>query len=416
MISPRKYKDSESSGNGASTTFDMIQQCQDYILNLFNRSHDTRLLYHNYQRTTEIVKRVEQIATVSNVDEITKEVVVLAAWFNDIGYLYEYNNHVNKSEEIAREFLSKKNYPEDKLARVLSAIRATKEGVQAKATEEKILSDADSAFGTTNNFFQARPLLRLEWELYTNRHISNLEWAQLQLQYLLSTKFSTAYAKTHFEPILAQNILAQKRALEKQKLKGLTIIDEQEGQLRKYQDLERKNPERATQTFFRATYRTHINLSIIADNKANIMISVNAILISVVISLLSYKNIAETNPMVLLPVVIFLVTGLASLIFAVLSIRPKVTNVNKEGMKLEEVKKNLIFFGNFVQLNLEQYEEAMDTMLRDGELMYGNMSRDLYFLGKVLDKKYRYLTTSYNIFMVGFVATVLSFLAIIFMF
>ena len=53
------------------------------------------------------------------------------------------------------------------------------------------------------------------------------------------------------------------------------------------------------------------------------MISVNAILISVVISILSYRNIPDTNPMVLLPVVIFLVTGLTSLIFAVLSIRPK---------------------------------------------------------------------------------------------
>ena len=67
------------------------------------------------------------------------------------------------------------------------------------------------------------------------------------------------------------------------------------------------------------------------------------------------------------------------------------------------MEKNIIFFGNFVNLELEEYEEAMDAVLREGELMYGNMVRDLYFLGKVLDKKYRYLTNSYNIFMVGFV-------------
>ena len=75
---------------------------------------------------------------------------------------------------------------------------------------------------------------------------------------------------------------------------------------------------------------------------------------------------------------------------------------------------DIVFFGNFVNLELEEYEEAMDAVLREGELMYGNMVRDLYFLGKVLDKKYRYLTNSYNIFMVGFVATVLIFLAFIF--
>ncbi|RMF21352.1 MAG: phosphohydrolase, partial [Bacteroidetes bacterium] len=47
-------------------------------------------------------------------------------------------------------------------------------------------------------------------------------------------------------------------------------------------------------------------------------------------------------------------------------------------------------------------------------LLYGNMARDLYHLGKVLDKKYRYLTISYNLFMVGFIATVLSFLVLLF--
>ena len=102
--------------------------------------------------------------------------------------------------------------------------------------------------------------------------------------------------------------------------------DDGEGQLRLYQDLEKKMPARAVQTYFRANYRNHINLSAIADNKANIMISVNTILISVLITFLSYRNIGQTQPIILMPVIIFLVTGLASLIFAVLSARPKVTN------------------------------------------------------------------------------------------
>jgi hypothetical protein len=144
------------------------------------------------------------------------------------------------------------------------------------------------------------------------------------------------------------------------------------------------------------------------------MISVNAILISVIISVLSYQNIPETQPMVLLPVVLFLVTALTSLIFAVLSIRPKVTAQNDGKVDLNEARKNIVFFGNFINLSLEQFEEAMDAVLRDGELLYGNMTRDLYFLGKVLDKKYRFLTMSYNIFMVGFVSTVISFLAVLF--
>ena len=211
---------------------------------------------------------------------------------------------------------------------------------------------------------------------------------------------------------MAQNILLQKTKVEKNKLTGVTSFEE-DGTIRNFQGLERKLPSSAIQTFFRANYRNHINLSAIADNKANIMISVNAILISVLISLLTYKNLTETNPMVLMPAIIFVVINMISLIFAILSIRPKVTSLNNEGTTPSVAKRNIVFFGNFVNLDLEKYEEAVDAMFRDGELLYGNMVRDLYFLGKVLDKKYRYLTMAYNTFMIGFVTTVIAFLIVI---
>ena len=133
-------------------------------------------------------------------------------------------------------------------------------------------------------------------------------------------------------------------------------------------------------------------------------------MISVIITVLSYRNITETNPMIVMPAVIFVTTGLTSLICAVLSARPKVTRINKDKKAKEEAKKNIVFFGNFVSLDLEEYEEAMDDMFRDGELIYGNMVRDLYFLGKVLDQKYKYLAMSYDVFMVGFIVTVISFM------
>lgn len=183
---------------------------------------------------------------------------------------------------------------------------------------------------------------------------------------------------------------------------------------RPFQGIERKVPLRAIQSFFRSNYRNHINLSAIADNKANIMISVNSILISVLITLLSYRNIGETNPAVLLPVIIFLVSGLCSLIFAVLAARPKITRLNN-GATVPDIRKgNLVFFGNFVTLSLDDYEAAMDELFRDGELLYSHMVRDLYYLGQVLDKKYRYLTVSYTLFMTGFIASVLAFLGTLF--
>jgi len=74
----------------------------------------------------------------------------------------------------------------------------------------------------------------------------------------------------------------------------------------------------------------------------------------------------------------------------------------------------VIFFGTFSRLKLEDYESLMDEVLHDEALLYGNMVRDLYHLGKVLDQKYRYLSISYNIFMMGFLVTVGSFLFVLF--
>ena len=144
------------------------------------------------------------------------------------------------------------------------------------------------------------------------------------------------------------------------------------------------------------------------------MISVNSILISVLITFLSYRNIAENQPAVLLPVVIFLVTGIASLVFAVLSARPKVTNINIDSNTPPQ--RGLAFFGNFVHLSSEAFTEAVDDMFHSSSLLYTNMVQDLYHLGKVLDQKYRYLSIAYNIFMVGLIVTVLLFLLTLFVF
>ncbi|MCB0571091.1 MAG: hypothetical protein KDC66_15060, partial [Phaeodactylibacter sp.] len=250
-------------------------------------------------------------------------------------------------------------------------------------------------------------LLQLEQELALGQRYARPEWGRLLLEELLRVKLYTHYAQAQLQPLLAQAIHQTRRALEKR-------LEKEDDRTGPYAQLEEKVPMRGVHTFFRTNYRNHINLSSIADNKANIMISVNAILISVLITLMSYRNIGENTPEILLPVVIFLVTGLASLIFAVLSARPKVTMLNAKGTPVVEARKNIVFFGNFVNLPLDEYEEAMDELFSDSQLLYGNMVRDLYYLGKVLEKKYRNLSVSYNIFMVGFIATVSTFLVTLF--
>lgn len=164
---------------------------------------------------------------------------------------------------------------------------------------------------------------------------------------------------------------------------------------------------------FRTSYRTHLDLSTLADNKANIMISINGIIISILLASI-YPRVTE-NRWILLPTAVLLISCVLSLVYAVLSARPRVTQ-NK--VTLEDVRKdraNILFFGTFVNMEREDFIEGMRTLINDPDRAYTNMIRDIYGLGKVLEKKYRLLRISYTVFMLGLSAGVALFLLVFFM-
>ncbi|MBI5916105.1 MAG: hypothetical protein HY842_12080, partial [Bacteroidetes bacterium] len=381
---------------------DIATLAQQFVLNLFNQKNDSRLIFRTYRQTMEIARTVNSLAEANGFAEAEWETAALAAWFSNAGYLFDYQNPEPKSMELAERFFAAHQFSPEKKTAIIGTLRSLFADQPQRTTEAQLLSDAVNSVHFGSQFFENSPLMRLEQELLLNRHFAKEEWEQFQMQQLLNVRFYTSQAKISCEPIVAGHLVALKERLDKRRLKDMPDHHPD----KKFQSLKRRLSPGA-QTFFRTNYRTHINLSAIADNKANMMISVNAILISVMISVVSFRNLAETNPAVLMPVVIFLVTGLTSLIFAVLAARPKVTSVINDATPIDEAKRNLVFFGNFTSLKLERYEELMDEMFQDSDLLYGNMTRDLYHLGKVLDRKYRFLSISYNIFMVGFVVTVL---------
>ena len=170
-----------------------------------------------------------------------------------------------------------------------------------------------------------------------------------------------------------------------------------------------RQDQKALDTFLRNSYRTHTALSALADRKANILIRFNSILISIL--LIFFKEIIEINPAIFLSGFTFLITSLGSLVFATMAARPHVTRLNSSSLKtLETIKQDLFFFGNFVDLPLPRYEQAFQEMMVDRKLIYNNMIRDIYHLGKVLDVKFRYINWSYNIFLAGLTITVIAFI------
>lgn len=167
---------------------------------------------------------------------------------------------------------------------------------------------------------------------------------------------------------------------------------------------------RGVETMFRTSYRTHVDLSHLADNKANIMISINGIIISILLASISPK--IDANPWLLLPTAFLLIGCLGSMIYAILAARPRVSS---HVVSLEDVRSdrsNILFFGNFISLEEEEFVDGMKELLTNTDRLYVNMIRDIYSLGGVLAKKFKLLRTSYNIFMVGLVIGVGLFIAV----
>jgi nitrate reductase gamma subunit len=174
-------------------------------------------------------------------------------------------------------------------------------------------------------------------------------------------------------------------------------------------DTKKEKPDRGVDTLFRITLSNHTRLSGIADSKANILLSVNAIIISIALSSLIPKLDNVNNSHLVIPTFIMLMFSVVSIIFAILSTRPKVTTGIFTRQDIEDKKVNLLFFGNFYKMPLEEYEWAVNEMMKDKAYLYNSMIKDLYFLGVVLEKKYRLLRITYNIFMIGIIISVISF-------
>jgi len=150
-----------------------------------------------------------------------------------------------------------------------------------------------------------------------------------------------------------------------------------------------------------------MELSSMADNKSHIMISVNSIIISVTLSVLVAR--ISYYPQFIAPACILLLTCLVSLTFAILATRPSVSSGKFTEDDIRSKKANLLFFGNFHKMQLQDYQWGMNQLMKDREYLYNTMMMDIYFLGVVLAKKYRYLRIAYTIFMWGLILSVIAF-------
>ncbi|WP_115982375.1 MULTISPECIES: Pycsar system effector family protein [Chryseobacterium] len=379
----------------------ILQKAKDYVEILFKDKLSSVYFYHNFIHTTYTVNKAEEIMKNTSVSKEDQEKVLLALWFHDAGYTESAENHEEKGVGIMKNFLQKENYPESYIDDVTKLILATKITYEPQNLLEKIVKDADCSHFASHDYNDISDALRKEWELTNVRCFSNDEWNAGNLDMLKNKhKFYTDFAKEYWQPLKEKNIKKIEKKLEKEEDKKESSENKKEKE---------SKSDRSVDTLFRVTLNNHTRLSDIADSKANILLSVNAIIISVCLSVLVPKLDTPKNSHLIIPTFLLLFSSVLTIIFAILSTKPNVTKTKFTNQDVTDRKVNLLFFGNFNRMIFDDYSYAMKDLIKDREYIYDSMVKDLYYLGKVLDRKYRLLSVTYKIFMAGIIISVLSF-------
>lgn len=386
----------------------ILHKAKDYVEILFKDKLSSVYFYHNFIHTTFTVNKAEEIMRNTPVSEEDQEKVLLALWFHDTGYIECAQNHEERGVTILTGFLKQENYPDSYIEDVSQLILATKITYEPKNLLEKIVKDADCSHFASHDYNDISDALRKEWELTNVRCFSNEEWNSGNLDMLKNRHhYYTEYAKENWEPLKKKNIKKIEKKLEKEEDKKEDKDKKESSESKK--ELKEPKSDRSVDTLFRVTLNNHTRLSDIADSKANILLSVNAIIISVCLSVLVPKLDTPKNAHLIIPSFVLLLSSVLTIIFAILSTKPNVTKTNFTAQDITDRKVNLLFFGNFHQMVFNDYHNAMKDLIKDRDYIYDSMVKDLYFLGKVLDRKYKLLSITYKIFMAGIIISVLSF-------
>jgi hypothetical protein len=309
--------------------------------------------------------------------------------------------------QFAGRFLEKHEAEPPVIEQVTAIILSTQRKEAPANLTEQIMCDADMYHTGRNSFSKRSEELRKEIELLNHKEIDEISWLQDTINFLEHLQFYTTYCRQSLQEKKNDNLRDMTTRFLKLTDPEYDAHDSLNLKLDKASK-KIKDKEKGIDTMFRIASSNSQRLSSMADNKAHILITVNSIILSAIISLL-LRRLSE-NAYLMVPTFILLGISLCSMIFSILSTRPALPRRTFHLKTWELEKMNLLFFGNFYHMELDEYNRGMHMMMEDQEVLYDMLIKDVYTQGQVLGKKYHLLRTAYNVFMFGLVLAVLAFI------
>lgn len=150
----------------------------------------------------------------------------------------------------------------------------------------------------------------------------------------------------------------------------------------------------------------HMQLSSMADLKANMLLTMASIVVT-----LAAPQVMKAGSQ--LPLVVLIGFSLATILLAAYAVMPKLSFSGRVASPadVQNPQFNLLFFGDFTGMTYAQFEAEMERVMSDPSLVYQAQVREIYTLGMFLaQKKYRYLRYAYTTFIVGLFASIITLL------
>ena len=397
----------------------IIQLTEAYVLNIFENDLPPDLHYHDLDHTMSVRETALILGEHYDIGAANMEAMELAALLHDTGYVKAYTGHELVSSELAETFLSGHNYPTVQITLVKELIDATKLVYEPKNLLQRIIKDSDLNNLGQRKYMKTIASLRSEMRTFLDLAYEDAAFMEMNLKFMDGHSYFTEKASELFDKKKEKNRKKVVKALETAINKKTPLTPNKEKKKNKsVKKIKNKpaedsiNSNKSAQMMFKTALRNHIDLTSIADNKANIMLSINALIITISLPLLA-SSISDDAKMIF-PTFILLTTCVASIIYATLATRPIKTKGLTSIKNIQSGPTNLFFYGNFYNMKFGDYKSGIRMIIKDDAKLDDSIISDLYYLGKALGNKFKQLRVCYLIFMVGTTLTVLAFAILFF--
>lgn len=382
----------------------LFSLAREKVKNIFAEGAREELVFHNYMQTEECALVAKELAFDEGQSEEDTEIILFTVWFLYTGYTKDYKNPLPKSAEFARKFLEENNYDPEAIKEVERNILQFDPENPPDDIIGKIINDSIFSFFGRKRFFRLAEQWRLEEEQIKDEEYLSDIWNQKLMNRLIDHQFYTISAQERFNIRKNKNILEQRKNLEKATKTSMRVRTG-------------KDFGRGIDTLYRNTLRGHLDLSSIADGKANMIISINTIVLSILItggsaSFSITKFNIQDNIQFIVPTLILMTSSLGAIIFGVLSAIPKYSEMDFDMKDVKDNKVSLLFFNNFLSVEKEEFVDYLNNLKVNQGLLYEDLARDVYNLGGVLKKKYQLLNIAYKLFVIGLALSFLCFLVL----